>query len=69
MEDILKILEDDARTTPEQIATMLGRQVAEVGQRAPQHDDIVTLRCSFSFNPKLRDFQVYRRYKENVEPL
>lgn len=30
MEEILKILENDARTTPEQIATMLGVPVAEV---------------------------------------
>ena len=30
MEDILKILEDDARTTPEQIATMTGKSVDEV---------------------------------------
>jgi DNA-binding Lrp family transcriptional regulator len=30
MEEILKILENDARTTPEQIATMTGKSVAEV---------------------------------------
>ena len=30
MKEILKILENDARTTPEQIATMLGKPVAEV---------------------------------------
>ncbi len=30
MEEILKILEDDARTTPEQIATMTGKSVDEV---------------------------------------
>jgi len=36
MEEILKILEDDARTTPEQIATMLGKQVAEVEESVRQ---------------------------------
>jgi len=30
MEEILKILENDARTTPEQIATMVGKAVDEV---------------------------------------
>ncbi len=32
MQDVLKILEEDARTTPEQLATMTGRSLAEVKQ-------------------------------------
>lgn len=32
MEDILRILEEDARATPERIATMTGRSVADVRQ-------------------------------------
>ncbi len=32
MKEILKILERDARTTPEQIAAMTGRDPAEVRQ-------------------------------------
>ncbi|MBM3131668.1 MAG: Lrp/AsnC family transcriptional regulator [Chloroflexi bacterium] len=40
MEEILKILENDARTTPEQIATMTGKSVQEVTQAIHQaeHD-------------------------------
>ena len=36
MEEILKILEDDARTTPEQIATMTGKGVDEVKESIRQ---------------------------------
>ena len=36
MEEILKILENDARTTPEQIATMTGKSVAEVKKAIKQ---------------------------------
>ena len=36
MEEILKILEDDARTTPEQIATMTGKGVDEVKEHIRQ---------------------------------
>ncbi|MDD5095119.1 MAG: Lrp/AsnC family transcriptional regulator [Dehalococcoidia bacterium] len=36
MEDILRILETDAHTTPEQIATMTGRSVAEVKKAIKQ---------------------------------
>ena len=36
MEKILKILEDDARTTPEQIATMMGKGVDEVKEHIRQ---------------------------------
>lgn len=36
MEDILRILENDARTSPEQIATMTGRPVSEVKKTIKQ---------------------------------
>ncbi len=36
MRDILKILEDDARTTPDQIAVMTGRSVEEVKELIAQ---------------------------------
>ena len=36
MEEILKILEDDARIAPEQIATMTGKPVAEVTEAIAQ---------------------------------
>jgi len=29
----------------------------------------ISVAVPVSFNPKLSDFQVYRRYKENAEPL
>ncbi|MFA4836428.1 MAG: Lrp/AsnC family transcriptional regulator [Dehalococcoidia bacterium] len=43
MEDILKILEKDARTTPEQIAVMTGRPVAEVKRLIKQAEDNRTI--------------------------
>ena len=36
MKEILKILENEARTTPEQIATMLGRSVSDVEKAIKQ---------------------------------
>ncbi|MFA4837148.1 MAG: Lrp/AsnC family transcriptional regulator, partial [Dehalococcoidia bacterium] len=43
MEDILKILEKDARTTPEQIAVMTGRPVDEVKRLIKQAEDNRTI--------------------------
>ena len=39
MQDVLKILEEDARTTPEQVAVMTGRPVEEVKQIIKQAED------------------------------
>lgn len=43
MEEILKILENDARTAPEQIATMTGKTVDEVKQAIKQAEDNRTI--------------------------
>jgi len=43
MEEILKILEKDARTTPEQIATMTGKSVDEVKSIIQQAEDDRTI--------------------------
>lgn len=43
MEEILKILENDARITPEQIATMTGKAVDEVKQAIKQAEDNRTI--------------------------
>lgn len=43
MEEILKILEQDARTSPEQIATMLGKSVDEVNEAIKQAEDSRTI--------------------------
>ena len=43
MEEILKILENDARTSPEQIATMLGKPVAEVKGTIKKAEDNRTI--------------------------
>lgn len=43
MEEILGILENDARTTPEQIATMLGKPVAEVKETIKQAEENHTI--------------------------
>ncbi|MFP4640773.1 MAG: Lrp/AsnC family transcriptional regulator [Dehalococcoidia bacterium] len=43
MEEILKILEQDARTSPEQIATMLGRSVDEVNEAIKQAEESRTI--------------------------
>lgn len=44
MRDILKILERDARTTPEQIADMTGRDVAEVKRLIAEAEKKQTIR-------------------------
>ncbi len=43
MEEILKILEQDARTSPEQIATMVGKSVDEVNEAIKQAEDSRTI--------------------------
>ncbi|MFO8009872.1 MAG: Lrp/AsnC family transcriptional regulator [Dehalococcoidia bacterium] len=58
MEEILKVLEDDARTSPEQIATMLGRDVAEVEQsikKAEKDGIIVKYKTMVNWEKKGRE--------------
>lgn len=43
MEEILRILEKDARTSPEQIASMVGKSVEEVKQVIRQAEDARTI--------------------------
>ena len=70
MEEILKILEKDARTTPEQIATMTGKQVAEVKEviaKAEREGIIIGYRTMINW-AKVGEEQVRALIEVNVVP-
>jgi len=70
LKDILKILENDARTSPEQIATMTGLPVAEVTRLIKQAEkDRVILKYKTAVNwDRVEDEQVWALIEVKVKP-
>ena len=70
LHDILKILEDDARTTPEQVATMTGKPVTEVEKTIKQAEkDRLILKYKTIINwDMINDEQVWALIEVNVKP-
>ncbi|MFH1647433.1 MAG: Lrp/AsnC family transcriptional regulator [Chloroflexota bacterium] len=70
LKDILKILEDDARTTGKQIATMTGMPVAEVNKLIKQAEkDRIILKYQTLVNwDRIEDEQVWALIEVKVTP-
>ncbi len=70
LKDILKILENDARTSPRQIATMTGLPVAEVTRLIKQAEkDRVILKYKTAVNwDRVEDEQVWALIEVKVKP-
>jgi DNA-binding Lrp family transcriptional regulator len=70
LKDILKILENDARTTSRQIATMTGLPLAEVNQAIKQAEkDRIILKYKTAVNwDKIEDEQVWALIEVKVKP-
>ncbi len=70
LKDVLKILENDARTTPRQIATMTGRPVAEVNKLIKQAEkDRIILKYKTAVNwDRVEDEQVWALIEVKVKP-
>ena len=70
LEDILKILENDARTTPRQIATMTGMSVAEVNKLIKKAEaDRIILKYKTVVNwDSVKDEQVWALIEVKVTP-
>ena len=70
MKEILKILEQDARTTAEQIATMTGKSIAEVEEKIKQAEGertIVKYKAIINWE-KLGEEQVWALIEVRVQP-
>jgi DNA-binding Lrp family transcriptional regulator len=70
MKEILEILEKDARTTPQQIATMTGISVAEVKKaikKAEEDGTIVKYRTMINW-PKTGEEQVWAMIEVKIQP-
>ena len=70
MKEILEILEKDARTTPQQIATMTGIPVAEVKKaikKAEEDGTIVKYRTMINWS-KIGDEQVWALIEVKIQP-
>ncbi len=70
MKEILEILEKDARTTPQQIATMTGIPVAEVKKaikKAEEDGTIVKYRTMINW-PKIGEEQVWAMIEVKIQP-
>ena len=70
LKEILSILENDARTTPKQIATMTGLSVAEVTKLIKQaEDERAILKYKALINwAKVDEEQVWALIEVKVEP-
>jgi DNA-binding Lrp family transcriptional regulator len=70
LKDVLKILEDDARTTSEQIATMTGESVPDVEKRIKQAEaDRIILKYKTLINwDKVEDEKVWALIEVRVAP-
>ena len=70
LKEVLKILEDDARTTPKQIATMTGRPVGEIDKIIKQAEkDRVILKYKTVVNwDRVEDEQVWALIEVKVTP-
>ena len=70
IKDVLKILEDDARTTTKQIATMTGTPTAEVAKLIKQAEkDRIILKYKTVINwDKVKDEQVWALIEVKVTP-
>ena len=70
MKEILKILENDARVTPEQIATMIGTRATEVSKLIKQAEkDRTILKYKTVINwDKLQDEQVWALIEVRLTP-
>jgi DNA-binding Lrp family transcriptional regulator len=70
LKEVLKILEDDARTTPKQIATMTGRPVGEIDKLIKQAEkDRVILKYKTVVNwDRVEDEQVWALIEVKVTP-
>jgi len=70
LKDILKILENDSRTTPKQIATMTGMSTAEVNKLVKQAEkDRIILKYKTIVNwDRLEDEQVWALIEVKVTP-
>lgn len=70
MEEIFKILEDDARTTPEQIATMTGKSADEVNDiisRAEKNRSIVKYKTVINWEKMGRE-EVWALIEVRLQP-
>jgi DNA-binding Lrp family transcriptional regulator len=70
MKEILKILEQDARTTAEQIATMTGKSIAEVEEKIKQAESertIVKYKAIINWE-RLGEEQVWALIEVRVQP-
>jgi DNA-binding Lrp family transcriptional regulator len=70
LKEVLKILEDDARTTPKQIATMTGQPVGEIDKLIKQAEkDRVILKYKTVVNwDRVEDEQVWALIEVKVTP-
>ncbi len=70
LKEVLKILEEDARTTPKQIATMTGRSVSEVDKLVRQAEkDRIILKYRTVVNwDKVEDERVWALIEVKVTP-
>jgi DNA-binding Lrp family transcriptional regulator len=70
LKEVLRILEDDARITPKQIATMVGRPVEEVDKAIKQAEkDRVILKYKTVVNwDRIEDDQVWALIEVKVTP-
>lgn len=70
MEEILKILESDARTTPEQIATMTGKSVDEIRsiiKRAEENRSIIKYKTVINWDKMDRE-EVWALIEVRLQP-
>jgi DNA-binding Lrp family transcriptional regulator len=71
LKDILKVLENDARTTPQQIATMTGTPVAEVNKLIEQAEKdriILKYKTVVNWDKVEEDEQVWALIEVKVKP-
>lgn len=69
MDEILEIIEEDARTTPEKIAEMTGRKVEEVRKKIAQYEkDKVILKYTAIMNKEKTDEVVQALIEVKVAP-
>jgi DNA-binding Lrp family transcriptional regulator len=71
LKDVLKVLENDARTTPQQIATMTGTPVAEVSKMIEQAEKdriILKYKTVVNWDRLEEDEQVWALIEVKVKP-